>query len=167
MPVKQRDLVHVTRNYSFNGQPIGSSWIPPKAIFVTPGPGEGEVLGFYGSYPFAVRPETWEAVRPELQPYCEVLPVMTKDETFLIIHVTQVVDCLNTKLSYPEAHSPYYGKYVFQPKELRGPLFKIPETKANEVLCVEGLEGVGQDFRAMVKKHKLRGLTFEKLWSGG
>jgi hypothetical protein len=58
-------------------------------------------------------------------------------------------------------------KYEFRSDRFPEPtFFKIPETAAGEILTVTGLKDAEDEFKPRVENLELKGLLFERLWSG-
>jgi hypothetical protein len=59
-------------------------------------------------------------------------------------------------------------KYEFRSDRFpESTFFKIPETAAGEILTVTGLKDTEDEFKPRVENLELKGLLFERLWSGG
>jgi hypothetical protein len=58
-------------------------------------------------------------------------------------------------------------KYEFRSDRFPESTFlKIPETAAGEILTVTGLKDAEDEFKPRVENLELKGLLFERLWSG-
>lgn len=98
----------------------------------------------------------------------EVLPLHCEGETFWLINVLNCVNCLNRDQT--EWDSRFSGllikKHMFYPSRLPFPgLFKIPESRATEVLVyVNSTYQQGDDFKYRTERYDLKGIRFEKIW---
>jgi hypothetical protein len=158
---------------SFDGNPIGKSWKSPPC---------------YPENLMKPRPDFWPCVMPAtfalasnalglkgrarpivtfLDQSCEVLPLKCEGVgKLLLCNVTHVVNCLDKTKSEPFPDMPgQFLRLVFHPKRFGYSLFRIPETRMGEILCVEGLSDPEDEFKATVEKLGLTGLRFKRIWS--
>ena len=101
----------------------------------------------------------------------ELLPIAYEGSTFSLFNVLACVNCLDqgkTKwvLGKTTGARIRILEYHFHPdRMIESTLFKIPETSATQILCVERSKDPEEEFKARVEEHGLKGLLFEKLWS--
>lgn len=97
---------------------------------------------------------------------CEVLPLYGDEHDLRILNVTYVLNCLDRKRStFAPGFTDRIRRYVFHPHRLLYSLFKLPETRASELFCAEGVVSPEDEFKGMVERHGLTGLVFEEVWS--
>jgi hypothetical protein len=155
--------------WRFDGKPIGTQWQPLNVYVPYPLHIEGDFWGcFQRNAIFAVTPERRGSIESFLDQSCEQLPLEYEGRVFTIANVTHVVNCLNKKRSQYDPEFPdLIEQYVFHPRRFEFSLFKIPETRMKDVLCVEGIAGPEDEFKGAVEKYKLKGLRFDLLWTEG
>ena len=147
-----------------DGETMEASWQPPAVFLTPPSRPRGDFLcGFYET--MITSPRATVALLAQLQAAGEVLPLPFEGETYALLNVTNVVDCLDLEraVTYP-----YVKSYVFKPDvlaELPSPIFKIPQTVRSEILVVEGLRNYGVHFQALISHHGLKGAMVSELWS--
>lgn len=151
---------------TFDGLPKGDRW---------------KRLETYSLYPLRPEPFFWTlmptrdmlAVKTEnlgkLQTFidesCELLPVSLEGVEFSFLNVVEVINNLDKQKSQSIENLPHIiQKYAFHPKRFTMSLFKIPETRQTEILCVEHSDSVAE-FKGYVEKLGLTGLRFKKLWT--
>ena len=81
------------------------------------------------------------------------------------MHVTYALNCLDTaKAEWDQSVSPprIIG-YAFHRSRVDWSLFKIPETHETEILTVQGLAGLRDEFKSVYEAEGLTGLAFEEL----
>jgi hypothetical protein len=162
------DDVSGVMKYRFDGTPIGNDWEPPAAYRANPKKPKPDIWGCmsFGAV-FAVTQKVATAVVGFMDQSCEGLAMECDGELFLICNVTSVVNALDTKKSRHKDGLPHWiEEYVFHVRRFEYSLFKIPETAVSEILCVEGLGDPEDEFKGTVEKLGLKGVKFEKIWTG-
>ena len=153
----------------FDGTPIAKAWKPPASYSPYPIKPAGDFWGCYstGSV-FAVTKAAARQIVKFLDESCERLPLtLESGEKLVLCNVTEVVNCLDKKKSKHKPGCPdWIDKYEFHPRRLGYSLFKIPESRMSEVLCVEGIVAPADGFKGTVEKLGLTGLEFKKVWEG-
>ena len=91
--------------------------------------------------------------------------LMIEGRKLAVIDSTHCVDCLDHAQSKIDNDSGEILNYVFDGSELAISLFKIPETRSAELYTLDGFDET-QDFKTLVERNSLTGLTFKELWSG-
>lgn len=83
-----------------------------------------------------------------------------------VINSTHCVDCLEVEKSkFDKADPSKIVKYSFDGEQLAISLFKIPQTKAIELLTLDGFDDEN-DFKTLVERFGFTGVKFERLWTG-
>jgi hypothetical protein len=121
-----------------------------------------EVWGLPGIAALAFDLETVEKLEPFLSRSGELLPVFPSDDEMKILNVLEDVECLDFENS---TLGPVRWRLSFLEQRLPAAsgLFKVPESDAAMILC---LERAGEEsFRDRVERCGLTGLTFEEVWS--
>jgi len=140
-------------------------WKPPSVYIHKPKHRMGDFYQFYvGSLITTAR--ATEILRKQLERAGELLPLPYGGQVFTLLNTLCIVDCLDTQQSVKGFG--YYKKYVFKPDDLVGTrslLFKIPQEPRGDLLLVEGLRPVDQEFRAIVREASLERLIFTELWN--
>jgi hypothetical protein len=153
----------------FDGTPLRTTWVPLDVYSPHPTLPEGDFWGCFGNNAiFAVTEGGGQLLVTFLDQSCEGLPVMLDARRLLICNVIHIVNCLDTAKSEHKPGIPgWVTKYAFHGNRFEYSLFKLPETRRSEVLCVEGLAAPEDEFRGTVEKHGLRGLIFKEVWRSG
>ena len=101
----------------------------------------------------------------------ELLPLSYGTADLSLVNVLECVNCLDQRktewmIGKTTGAKIRIIRYHFDKSRLsESTLFKIPETAAGEVLCVQGLKDPKDEFRSQVEAASLKGLIFEPLWS--
>ena len=153
--------------YAFDGTPVADKWEPPKCYVPFPTRPEADFWGcFLRNDLFAAARHTADIVGTFVDQSCEALPLPLSDRELMIFNVTHVLNCLHTENSQYDPELPHIiDVYAFHEARFTHSLFKIPQTRMSEVLCVEGLASPDDEFKGVVKSHGLTGLRFEEIWS--
>lgn len=161
------DDVKSVMQYRFDGSRIADAWVPPSAYSPYPTKPEGDFwMCFSKNNIFGVTEEAAPSIVTFLDQSCEALPLHFGERTLLLCNVIFVLNCLDEDKSRHKPGLPHWiEEYVFHPQRFEYSLFKIPQTRLSEVLCVEGLVGGDDGFKATVERLGLRGLRFQELWS--
>jgi hypothetical protein len=151
----------------FDGRPIGEEWHSPELYVRHPLLEKPDIWGALGfSHTFAFEEWATDVVQTFLDQAGEQLPLSYENRKLVLLNVTYVLNCLDHKRSRFVANMPHMiDEYVFYADRLDYSLFKIPETRMSEMLCVEGGAAPEAEFKAMVEQHGLRGLRFERIWA--
>jgi hypothetical protein len=156
------------RDYLLDGMPKGKSWKSFKMYSLKPlrpAPYFWDCF-LYGNM-IAVEGRELEPIRGFVDQSCELLPLSFGRKKMSLLNVVEVVDVLDKKRSkFVDEDRDSLDKYAFLSKRFTHSLFKIPETRRSEVLCVEGLCDPQDEFKGSVEALGLTGLRFHKLWSG-
>lgn len=154
--------------WSFDGSRIGDKWEPPEVYIPYPSLQVGDFAGcIMPESMFACRPQVDALIYRFLEESGETLPLRHEDEEeeWLLFNATYVYNCLDKTRSVKHRYLPgEFEKYAFHPQRLGLSLFKIPETKRTELLCLEGIAAPGDEFKPTVEKNGLTGLRFDLLW---
>lgn len=99
----------------------------------------------------------------------EILPVKIDRDNYYFLNVTNCINALNNKLTtyhiYPDGTKDRYKDFVFYSYRIGGiPLFKVPETCSNQVLCFEGISDSWDEFKGRYEELGLIGLEFIELY---
>jgi hypothetical protein len=100
----------------------------------------------------------------------ELLPLPHKAEMLHVLNATECVNALDedtTEWIYGKTTGTRIGirRYSFYANRLlEGPLFKIPETSATDILTIEGMKDPDDEFKGRVEQLGLTGLRFEEIW---
>ncbi|MCC7420138.1 MAG: hypothetical protein IT428_07660 [Planctomycetaceae bacterium] len=163
------DDVAASMVHRFDGTSIKDAWVPLPLYLANPMKPEPDIWG-YSPYRtvLAVAPKAATELCTFIDQSCEGLPMECDGMNLLLCNVTCVVNALDRKKSKHKEGLPHWiDEYVFHPNRFEYSLFKIPETAMSEVLCVEGLSAPHDEFKGRVEMLGLKGLIFQKLWSGG
>jgi hypothetical protein len=163
------DHAAAAMQYRYDGTTINDAWKPPSVYRGNPQKPRPDIWGCmsFGAV-MAVTLMTATELVKFLDESCECLSLECDGEKFLLCNVTCVVDALDKRKSRHAEGLPHWiEEYAIHPRRFEYSLFKIPETAVGEILCVEGLAGPDDEFKATVEKRGMKGLKFKKLWSGG
>lgn len=155
------------------GASRAAGWTPPPVAPADPDL-EPSDFSMPDSGALVVNPRACAALRPLLEEAGELLPVPYRGETHHFLHVTRYVDAFDLAAARLNRIGEI-TRYAFVPAELDGVgLFKIATVWKGktpgcdlELFLADGRREKDRDFRALVKKHKLQGLEFKKVWEGG
>lgn len=143
------------------GKPIASAWKPITAELDDTAGRSGDFPSLLGGVP--VFSETaWLVLEPLIRSSAEALPINSSDGAYYIIHVLDIVDCLDHDRSkivrLPSGGVMDVEKYVFKEGCLKDKhIFRLPETIPQQFVQVS------ETFRELVKKNELQGLIFRRL----
>jgi hypothetical protein len=151
-------------------KPKLSKWKAPEIYIQNPKREQGNFLHLC-SGAFVTDSLAADRLRIILEIAGELLPFAHDGSPFFLLNVLECVNCLDDQ-STEWVKGKTTGakirilKYHFDRGRLsESTLFKIPETAASEVLCVEGIKDPEDEFKAQVEASGFKGLMFEKLWS--
>lgn len=111
------------------------------------------------------------SIRPKVQTFLDQagqqFEIPLSDGTVMIgLNVTNACNVLNkADSSFGEDDSKSIEQYVFHARRLNYSLFKLPETRFSELLCVQGIRAACDEFRPTVSRKRISGLKFDLLWS--
>jgi hypothetical protein len=147
-----------------DGTPLSSTWTPPAVFIADDGALPGDFLSLVGSS-LVTTPRGTNALKHILAGAGELRSFPFNGVNYTLTNVTNIIDCLDVTKSVTY---PYVEKYVFDPcklRESRSSLFRIPQTRHVEILCIEGLLRPEDDFLRVTREHNLLGLKAVLLWS--
>jgi hypothetical protein len=152
-------------------EPQEETWQPPAMYIYKPKHKRGNFFGVEMNQTIACDQATYDNIEAyELLSICnELLPLPHEGETFWVLNVLECVNCLDRERS-EWANSPNKigapSKYVFHSNRIpETPLFKIPETSINQILCHEGVHDPTYEFKRRYDRLGLTGLKFTPLWT--
>ncbi len=153
------------RVLDFDGSSVKEGWVPPHVYRVRPTKRSGNKPA---DLPFHVnslimRRSALDALRDIVDAYGEVLPLQTDDDVELfILNIRVVIDALDVERSeietFPNTDIVAVQEHVFIESALQGmEMFRVPLVPHNIYFTDRFVE--------RVKKLKLKGTDFIKLWS--
>jgi hypothetical protein len=164
-PVHDEDFDLFT--YSIDGTPRQATWRPPSVRLVRED--EGKKLAasdspWHGSYVLILRRQAIDDLWPILRENGELLPLACPDAELHMFNPTRVLDALDEQASsierFEDGRIMLIRRHVFRPALVRGvDIFKIPNPRAGSIFVSERVVQVWTSAG-------LRGLTFQRLWSG-
>ncbi len=166
LPVDNEDYTKLEGNCT----PKAETWSPPPVFVYKPLHKAGDVYQF-GSSVLITSPCATKVLRTHLEMAGELLPLPHQGQEYTLLNVTECINCLDqdkTEWVYGETTGArlYPKRYVFhRDRFAESALFKIPETYRGEILVVEGLHGLEEEFRYAVEQAGLKGFRFEELWA--
>jgi hypothetical protein len=127
----------------------------------------------FSSSALITSPRATEALRDHLEMAGELLPLPHEGQEYTALNVTLCINSLDRERTEWAIHKAsgkqlWPRRYAFHAGRFpESSLFKIPETRASEILLVEGGGEFppDQEFRSIVIREGLRGLAFDELWS--
>jgi hypothetical protein len=152
------------------GESRAATWKAPPVDQIDPDLEESDFSN-PDSGAWIFHPRALAVLRPLLEEAGELLPVRYGKETYQFLHVTRYVDALDPEATQLNRIGEI-KRYAFVPKKLAGVgLFKIATTwRGKTPVCdldlflADGHRDASHDFRALVKKHGLRGVELKKVW---
>jgi len=153
------------------GDSRAGEWKPPPVEWVDSDLEDGD-FSMPDSGALIAHPRAAAIMRPLLEEAGEVLPVPHGGETYDFLHVTRYVDGLDWDRAKVDRDGEI-TRYAFLPEQLADVgLFKIATTERKgklvmdlELYVVADHRAPERDFVALFRRHGLRGLEFEKVWS--
>lgn len=156
----------------FDGRPMLATWRAPSVYTLQPNKIPGNFCAFDIPGAFAVDEVAKEALEPLLCADVEFLPVKHKTRRLWLVHALQWVDCLNTRKSegtgrYDDGYPYNLHTWAFMRTRLiESPLFKVARNEC-DFLTIRQEDDPDHELIAAVRKHKLTGITFAKVWEAG
>lgn len=151
-----------------DGTPRKDTWTPPEVFILYPKHLVGDFFQFGGAAPIA-SPKAAHALRAFSQSAGELLPLPYNGETYTILNVLNIVDCLDApRLEHAfRSRSRYLLRAggIEMLRQSPSVLFKVPQAIRAAVHVVEGLRDPVDEFRAVVARAGLKGLLFQEVWS--
>lgn len=100
----------------------------------------------------------------------EVLPIEIGNKHYYFINVKGCINALDlgktTHYIYPDGTKGRIKDFIFHPQRIGGnPLFKVPETRKNDVLCFEGICDPWDEFKGRYEELGFTGLNFIELYN--
>lgn len=153
--------------YQFNGTPLANEWRPlgVQAVEeeVNSGRPASDCPHLFGAVPvFSSR--AIATLRPLLQESGEILPLDSRDGSFFIFNVLNIIDALDEQASsivrFPDGKKVLeIERFVFRPSKLTGvEVFKLSQQPLGRVF-------VADKFVELVNKAGLVGFNFKWLWA--
>jgi hypothetical protein len=156
-----------TLNVTLDGTPRLETWRSPLMRLV--GEDEGKPLArsdspWLGSHALIFRRHALGALEALLLSYGELLPVACSEPNLVIFNATRVLDALDEQASgtlrFTDGRIMRVTRHVFRPEVVAGvDVFKIPNLRVSPTY-------VSDRFVERAKSAGLRGLSFDKVWSG-
>jgi len=152
------------KTWKFDGFPIGELWTPLQAYVRRPTLKKPDIWGIANTVAF--EPKAASILQLCLDQAGEQFKLPFEDRNLVLLNVTYVIDCLDKQHSDFDPDLPHIIEHhAFHADRLDYSLFKIPETRASEILTVEGLSSPNEEFKPLVEKYGLKGVRFEEIWS--
>lgn len=145
-------------------------WRAPEIYIHNPKRKQGNFY-YLSSGSFVVDSQTAEQLRSILEMSGELLPLEHAGNTYYLLNILECVNCLDqqkTKWVVDEKAGVkvrILEHHFHRQRLVESTIFKIPETAAGDILCVEGLKDPEDEFKAQVEACGFTGLLFDKLWS--
>lgn len=164
-PERQEDFE--TLNVTIDGTPRQGTWRSPLMHLIRED--EGKRLAesdspWLGSHALVFRRHALGDLKALLLSYGELLPVACAEPDLVIYNATRVLDALDERASgvlrFSNGRIMRITRYVFRPNIIAGvDVFKIPNLRVSPTY-------VSERFVERVKAAGLRGLVFNRVWSG-
>ncbi len=142
------------------GVRLAPHWRPTRVAVDARAGRSGDFPSLLGAIP-VLSARAWKALQGLIGERVEALPLDCAAGPYFAINVLDHIDALD----YPRSEVERFDdggvmaidSYAFKPKVLQGRhIFKLPETAPAETL-------VSGELKALVEKHKLKGLRFDEL----
>ena len=148
-----------------------ATWNPPQMFVLEPLLKEGDFISLPGGAHLVVRQTGLSKVRRFFMEAGELLPISFQGQELTLLNITRCFNYLDHDhslfLKTAQGVNVYPKKYVFYADRwAECSLFKIPETRAGEVLTLEVASDPECEFKAAYEHYKMTGLKFELLWEG-
>ena len=152
-----------TLDYVFDCRSRQGAWRPPKIYPFSPTDRRGDFFKF-GTGTLVASASAGEAVRTFFQMAGEQLPIFLDGERLVVLNVLTCVNALNAA-RIERAPDGWITRFSFHEDKLSGSsIFKVPETRAVDVLTWERDGNPALEFKAFVESTRVTGLIFEELW---
>jgi len=157
------------RRLYMDGSPVGDQWVPPKVYVQYLKKPVGDFYNANHSVLITSARAT-ETLYKHFKWAGELLPLPYKEQTFMLLNVTQCIDVLDedrTEFCMGKTSGVRLGitQYAFRPDRFVGTsLFKIPQYNGSEIFVVEGVNDSSTEFREDVAAAGLKGLRFREVW---
>lgn len=121
------------------------------------------------AFVFAMTERAATILGPIVQNVGELLPLRTTDgESLSLLNVTPTTDCIDhcrvRGRRDPDGHYPEVGRYQFDVSALpRASIFR--PTYNWSLFALQGPVAEDLDFKSVVERHGLHGLTFREVWN--
>ena len=150
----------------FDGDSYSENWKPPRVIIRNPSKPAPDFWGLEGIPAFALK---WslQGLSHLMGPGGEMLKLAPLAKKLYLFNIIYVLNCLDKKASIRNAQSPQViERYAFHRNRIDRGIFKLTDDGGINMYATEGLCASPDDeFLPTVKKRKLKGLLFEKVWS--
>lgn len=146
-------------------------WSPPRVHVPEPQLVHGNFYNFSNGF-LIIDPPATEILHGLLTVAGELLPLPYHADVYRVLNVTECADCLDhdqTVWSPVSKTEPLQIiRYVFRPGLVpMSPIFKIPEEATTSIFVSEGMTEEQFEFREILRREQLKGLTFTEVWSDG
>lgn len=151
-----------------NGTPLPDEWIPPRFYIPYPTKSAPAIWPVPDFAAFAIQEDSksFELLVRFIHQSCQLIPVDCDGRELLLVHVVEVLNCLDRSNSSMMPTQTHVLQYAFHHR-FEWTLFKIPETCRHEILCWELTGEPHDEFRATIVRCGLTGLLFREIWSDG
>jgi hypothetical protein len=151
----------------FDGSSMAEGWKSFEVKVHKPKLKKGDFFGFTVGT-FGVSPQAMEKAAMFFEMAGELLPVHYKGEEYLLLNVTQCIDCVEEKsstwLPLPSGQKvlkiPAFESERFEESSI----FKIPQ-HPGRIYCYEASKDPETEFKAFVEQEKMTGLSFRQIWT--
>jgi len=160
--------VGLTELMVFDGTSKAENWTAPDVYIASPRLKKSNFPDLWSTPTLMVDETALGQLEDLLERSGELLPVPYKDSMYYVLNVTEcdnVLDENTTQWLYEKGSGPIKTYAFHASRFTESPLFKIPETCKSEILTIEGLKDLDDEFKGRVERLGLKGLVFEELWS--
>ena len=163
------DQSDAEEEYRINGEPLLASW---RQMPLFPADPERKVGNFSHCWDggLILDENACSVLKPILKATVEFLPLQRyKKNAYYLLNVLACLNCLDeerTKWRIGKQHGARIGiaEYQFVPSSLEGAtLFRVPRKSA--LFAVVGTRSGEPEFKTVVERQGLTGLSFERVWS--
>jgi hypothetical protein len=151
------------KSWSFDGTKAKKDWKPLEVYVREPKLTKPDIWPLANT--FAMERDAAVVLQLPLDQSCEQLMLPFEHRKLIVMNVTYVLECLDTKKSKYDPDTPHHiDKFVFHADRLDYSLFKIPQNP-QWIFTVEGLAAPDDEFKPLVENHGLKGVRFQEVWS--
>jgi hypothetical protein len=153
----------------FDCTPRSADWSSPAMYCPDPVRPRPDLWYVGTSSTIAATADAFDKVQTQFEMAGECLPLAAEGERFTLLNVTECINCLDHDrsefLKTADGRKLFPLKYAFHRDRFEeNSIFKIPEARTR-ILCVERAQDPEMEFKAAVDTHRLKGLTFQQIWS--
>jgi hypothetical protein len=151
---------------AFDGMPLEENWQPPTLVADDPTLEAPDVWACFGRTDvYAFTENAFAELIQFLDEAGETLPADVDGRKVWLLNVTRGINCLKRSSCEFDPNDPaVITNYIFHTDRVVPSLFKIPETRATDLLCGGHVVASVDEFQTVFEELDLTGLRFDRIW---